>query len=114
MKKLLHKLRNSTMSKEPTERSLPEDAVREHYIIHGRVQGVGFRYRAKYACDALRITGFVRNLDNGTVEMEAQGTRVMLKKMFEAINESPFIAIDYIDCKEITVIPREGSFKVWG
>lgn len=114
MKKLLHKLRNSTMSKEPTERSLPEDAVREHYIIHGRVQGVGFRYRAKYACDALRITGFVRNLDNGTVEMEAQGTRTQLEKMFEVIETSPFIVIDYIDRKEIAVDFREGSFRVQG
>lgn len=53
---------------------MEENRIREHYVFFGRVQGVGFRYRAKYVANGLRITGWVRNDWDGTVEMEAQGT----------------------------------------
>lgn len=43
-------------------------------IIKGRVQGVGFRYFAKQKADEIGITGWVRNLPNGFVEIEAYGT----------------------------------------
>ena len=48
--------------------------VRKHMRFTGRVQGVGFRYRAKYAANGMGITGWVRNEWDGSVEMEAQGT----------------------------------------
>ena len=37
---------------------LPAGTVRRHYRIYGRVQGVGFRYRAKYAAQSLNLTGW--------------------------------------------------------
>ena len=40
---------------------MEENRIREHYVFFGRVQGVGFRYRAKYVANGLRITGWVRN-----------------------------------------------------
>ncbi len=47
--------------------------IRKHFIFSGRVQGVGFRYRACYGARQRGLTGWVCNLGNGTVEMEAQG-----------------------------------------
>ena len=47
--------------------------VRWHMVLTGRVQGVGFRYRASAAADALGIVGWVRNCWNGTVEMGSTG-----------------------------------------
>ena len=47
--------------------------IREHYICRGRVQGCGFRYKASHAARALGLTGYVRNCDDGSVEMEVQG-----------------------------------------
>lgn len=47
--------------------------VRKHIIFYGRVQGVGFRYYSVYKARALGLTGWVRNLYDGTVEMEVQG-----------------------------------------
>ena len=51
---------------------MEENRIREHYVFFGRVQGVGFRYRAKYVANGLRITGWVRNDWDGTVESNAQ------------------------------------------
>lgn len=64
-------------------RSVEENRIREHYVFFGRVQGVGFRYRAKYVANGLRITGWVRNDWDGTVEMEAQGTLEQLNQMLK-------------------------------
>jgi acylphosphatase len=51
--------------------------------IHGRVQGVGFRYYAKARADDLKITGWVRNLPNGTVEILAHGTASSLEQFMQ-------------------------------
>ena len=44
--------------------------VRKHMIFHGRVQGVGFRYTAKYLARSMNLTGWVKNEYDGTVVME--------------------------------------------
>jgi acylphosphatase len=45
----------------------------KHVIFRGRVQGVGFRYTAHQIAGRYQVTGFVRNLPDGTVEMLLQG-----------------------------------------
>ena len=49
------------------------EKIRIHYIFHGTVQGVGFRYKACYSAKNRGVTGWVRNCNDGTVEMEAEG-----------------------------------------
>jgi len=44
-----------------------------HVIFRGRVQGVGFRYTARQTASRYAVTGFVRNVPDGTVEMFIQG-----------------------------------------
>ena len=44
-----------------------------HAIVSGRVQGVGFRYWVKEEAEALGLKGWVRNLRDGSVEVEAEG-----------------------------------------
>lgn len=44
-----------------------------HAVVRGRVQGVGFRQGVKIAARHLRLTGWVRNTREGTVEVFAQG-----------------------------------------
>ena len=53
--------------------TLPEGTVRRRYSIEGQVQGVGFRYRARYAAQSLELTGWVENEDDGSVTLEVQG-----------------------------------------
>ncbi len=48
------------------------------YLVAGRVQGVGFRYFAHAAAAKHQVTGFVRNLRDGRVEVRAEGTAASL------------------------------------
>ena len=58
-----------------------------HCIIRGHVQCVGFRDYVQRSADALSITGWVRNVSNGTVELVAHGVSDTLKEFIEALNE---------------------------
>ena len=47
--------------------------IRKRIVFFGRVQGVGFRYHARYAAGLYGCTGWARNEDDGSVTMEIQG-----------------------------------------
>jgi acylphosphatase len=51
----------------------PMTAVRSHVIVHGRVQGVFFRYSCQREARSAGVSGWVRNLDDGTVEAVFEG-----------------------------------------
>ncbi len=51
-----------------------EGLSRAHLRIAGRVQGVGFRYATMVEAEALHLSGWVRNLPDGRVEVVAEGT----------------------------------------
>ena len=57
-----------------------------HYS--GRVQGVGFRYTVKSLAPGFEITGQVRNLSDGRVELVAEGDREELEALRDAVRES--------------------------
>lgn len=84
---------------------------RRHYIFSGSVQGVGFRYRATYAARGLGITGYVKNLYDGRVEMEVQGDRDSITRMLVEIEAGSFIHIEDMEVKNIPVISDERDFK---
>jgi acylphosphatase len=54
----------------------------------GRVQGVGFRYTVKTVVSGFEVTGVVRNLPDGRVELVAEGARGELEAFRQAIRES--------------------------
>ena len=62
---------------------------RLHVVIHGRVQGVGFRYFLLRRATALGLRGWVRNNDDGTVELVAEGARAELEDLNSAAREGP-------------------------
>ena len=75
--------------------------VRKHIVFYGRVQGVGFRYTAKYLARSLELTGWVKNDWDGTVTMEVQGREQLINKLLTGLNHSRFISIEWMDTKEI-------------
>ncbi len=62
---------------------------RVQLIVHGRVQGVGFRYFATMEAHRYNIAGFVRNRHDGTVEIEAEGPDPELAAFVTAIETGP-------------------------
>lgn len=85
--------------------------VRRRMRFHGRVQGVGFRYTAKYLAQSLRLTGWVKNEYDGTVLMEIQGRELLIHELMKGLNRSNFIQIDWIDAEDIS-LEQESSFYV--
>lgn len=86
--------------------------VRKHFRFTGRVQGVGFRYRAKYAADSLGITGWVKNEYDGSVELEAQGREESINRMLVMINKSEYIMIDSMNEKQIPAKEHDTFFHI--
>lgn len=85
---------------------------RKHIVVSGRVQGVGFRYRTQLLAVESHLTGWVRNLDSGDVELEIQGSWIAVEKfLLQLGRKSSFVRIDHMeveDCREI----EEKGFKI--
>ncbi len=60
-----------------------------HIIVEGLVQGVGYRWYAARRAQALGLKGFVRNLYDGTVEVEARGDRSLLEELIRDLKVGP-------------------------
>lgn len=86
--------------------------VRQRLVFTGRVQGVGFRYRAKHAANLLGLTGWVKNEWDGSVVLEVQGSVQAINELMKFINSSPFITIDWIDRKDIPWEEHDTGFHV--
>ncbi|MCX6581782.1 MAG: acylphosphatase [Candidatus Aminicenantes bacterium] len=63
-----------------------------HYIVKGRVQGVSFRHYTQGAAYRLGVTGTVKNLYNGDVEVYAQGEQEAIKEFEAFLNKGPAVA----------------------
>jgi acylphosphatase len=59
------------------------------YFVRGRVQGVGYRDYAQRVASALGVTGYVRNLDDGRVEVYAAGPDDKLSDLAAALRKGP-------------------------
>lgn len=87
------------------------EIVRRHYWFSGRVQGVGFRYRAFYIAQGLGLSGWVRNSWDERVEMELQGTREAISQMLVRLQEQRFIDIERIE-EEVIPVEESGGFSI--
>jgi acylphosphatase len=70
------------------------------YVVTGRVQGVGYRYFVLRQADALGVSGFARNLPDGSVEVRGEGTADALADFEARLREGPAFA-------EVTNVERE-------
>ena len=61
----------------------------QRFIIHGEVQGVGYRYFTLREAEALGLTGYVRNLPDGTVEVVAEGSAERLRGLEARLTDGP-------------------------
>lgn len=80
-----------------------DDKVRKHIFFYGRVQGVGFRYYSVNKARQLGLTGWVRNLYDGSVEMEVQGPERFIDELIIFLQNRRFVEIDDIKAKTVPI-----------
>ncbi|PLX70841.1 MAG: acylphosphatase [Denitrovibrio sp.] len=87
---------------------------RLYAVVKGRVQGVGYRASVSRRIVTLAsITGYVRNLHDGSVEVLAEGTEDMLEQVLKIINEGSFLSsVDDVDVKYYDVTGEYSDFSV--
>ena len=61
--------------------------VQAHILYSGTVQGVGFRFMVQRYALSLDLTGWVKNLPNGSVEILVNGPKESIEKLFEMVEE---------------------------
>ncbi len=82
---------------------------RLHLFYSGHVQGVGFRYTARMLAHGFELTGAVRNLPDGRVELVAEGERAELEAFREAIRDSELGS--YIRQEEVRWSEPKNEFR---
>ncbi len=76
------------------------------YLVRGRVQGVGYRDYAQRVASGLALTGYVRNLDDGRVEVYAAGRPDKLSDLAAALRKGPrFSDVRGVDEQEAALHP---------
>lgn len=85
---------------------------RYHVIVEGQVQGVGFRGFVMLQAQRRRLTGTVKNMSNGMVEIFVQGEEKQIDDFLAAVakGDGRFIRVDDIAVKQTEVIPDEKKF----
>ena len=67
----------------------PNEIIRAHVWVKGRVQGVGFRAHVEYHALEIGVLGWVRNIGWDTVETVAEGTREQIDQFIEMVKTGP-------------------------
>lgn len=88
------------------------DVVRKHIVFHGSVQGVGFRYYSEKKANQLALTGWVKNLYNGDVEMEVQGQETAIEELVSFLMGRRFVQISDMDVRKMDVDADEQYFHI--
>ena len=89
------------------------DLVRRRVSVSGRVQGVGFRYFVRSTAGRVGVSGFVRNMPDGTVQAEVQGNPEGVDRFLDAIREGPPGArVDQVDVNEVPAEKEKEGFEI--
>ena len=88
--------------------------VQERWRVQcfGKVQHVGFRYTAVYLAKDLYLTGWVQNLHDGSVLLEAQGGTAQLRKFLIQLKSQKHLHIEKSTITVLPLQPYERSFRV--
>ena len=88
--------------------------IRRRVVVHGGVQGVGFRYSARLEADRIGVAGWVRNRADGTVEAEIEGDDASVQAMVDWMSRGPRGAlVSAVDLEDVETVGERG-FRVTG
>ena len=90
-------------------------ACAKQITVHGRVQGVGFRYFVQHVGNRLGLNGDVRNCPDSTVEIVVEGDARKMVEFIRQVRQGPSLArIERVDVLDIPVIGTYSSFSIEG
>ena len=81
-----------------------------HYT--GRVQGVGFRFNAQWIARGFAVTGFVRNLSDGRVQLVAEGEAAEVDRFLAKIADSMGGNISHADTRRLNATGEFSAFEI--
>ena len=90
------------------------EKIRAHMVFSGRVQGVGFRYKATHLARYFGLTGWARNEYDGTVVCEFQGPEAEIDMVIQRLMQDAYIRIDHIGRRKIPLLEEEQGFSIQG
>ncbi len=83
--------------------------------VHGRVQGVGFRYFVRNVGNRLGLEGNVRNCPDSTVEILVEGNEKKIAEFIKQVEKGPSLArVQRVEVVDIPVQGTFGSFLIEG
>jgi len=85
--------------------------IRKTIHFFGNVQGVGFRYTTRSTATGFEVSGYVRNLSNGSVELVAEGNNAEIERFLEMLRNR---MSGHIDREEERESPATGEFSGFG
>jgi len=90
------------------EQAPTQALARLQAVVHGRVQGVSFRYYTQRQAQELGLNGYVRNRWDGTVEVVAEGPRAALDSLLSSLRRGPRAA--FVTQVDVSWSPATGGF----
>lgn len=90
------------------------DLQTRRYLVSGRVQGVGFRWFVEREAAQIGVTGWVRNCDDGAVEVMATGTREQHISLRTRLQQGPRASrVDHVGESPAPLLETQ-SFRIEG
>lgn len=87
--------------------------IRYLITLEGRVQGVGLRYFVQSYAGQYNLSGWVKNMEDGTVQLAIQGEEEDTSKMFRALREgTQYIRIDNMHLLQLPVVDGSIGFRI--
>ena len=86
------------------------NVIRKRVMLEGQVQGVGLRFRAEYASQMVRVTGWIKNLEDGKVELELQGSEEDISKLLAELAKGRNVEVEKMTETDIPVVEGEKEF----
>ena len=98
---------------EPVEPVNLQNGVRKAGRAVGRVQGVGFRFFVQSNAKAMGITGWVKNMSDGSVTMELQGEAEVVERLIAKIKRgNEWIKVTNYTAEDLPVVKGENTFAI--
>lgn len=87
--------------------------LRRHIVVRGDVQGVGFRYFTRQNASLYGICGWVKNMPDGSVEIDAEGNDYNMAEFIKAIKRgNGYSRVESVTVKELNEIIGYGAFSI--